>query len=55
MSQRAAKLLKEDLLATAPQKAKDVSQAQADILAVVRRLEDEGKIIIERGAQRVAS
>ena len=55
MSQRAAKMMKEDLLATPAQKAKDVSQAQADVLAAVRKLEEEGKIIIERGAQKVAS
>lgn len=52
MSQRAGKLLREDLLAMAPQKASDVSKAQNDILGVVRTLEEEGKIVIERGAEK---
>jgi flagellar motor switch protein FliG len=43
------------MLAMMPQKAKDVSQAQGDVLATVRRLEEEGKIVIERSEQKFAS
>lgn len=53
MSQRAAKMLKEDMLAMPAQKAKDVTQAQNDILACVRKLEEEGKILIERNQTAV--
>lgn len=53
MSQRAAKLLKEDMAAAAPQKLSDVVKVQNEILEVVRKLEDEGKIVIEREVRKV--
>lgn len=46
MSERAAELLKEDLQALGPQKLTDVETAQREIVKIVRRLEEEGKIII---------
>lgn len=52
MSQRAAKLLKEDMAAAAPQKLSDVMKVQNEILEIVRKLEDEGKIVIEREARQ---
>ncbi len=46
MSDRAAKMLKEDLEVMGPVKVSDVEKAQANILKVVDRLMAEGKIII---------
>lgn len=46
MSERAAQLLREDLEALGPQRVSDVENAQRDIVRIVRRLEEEGKIII---------
>lgn len=46
MSGRAADMLREDLQALGPQKASDVEAAQREIVAVVKRLEEEGKIVI---------
>jgi flagellar motor switch protein FliG len=46
MSQRAADMLREDLAALGPQKVSDVEAAQRDVISVVKRLEEEGKIVI---------
>ena len=46
MSERAAKILKEDLDVMGPVKVSDVEKAQGNILKVVDRLISEGKIII---------
>lgn len=46
MSERAAKMLKEDLEVMGPVKVSDVERAQGNILKVVDRLVAEGKIII---------
>ncbi len=46
MSTRAADMLKEDLAALGPQKVSDVEKAQRQIVSIVRRLSDEGKIVI---------
>lgn len=46
MSERAAEMLREDLSALGPQKVSDVESAQRDVVAVVKRLEEEGKIVI---------
>jgi len=46
MSARAAETLKEDLESLGPQKVIDVEAAQREVVAVVRRLEGEGKIAI---------
>lgn len=46
MSDRAAKMLKEDLEVMGPVKVSDVERAQANILKVVDRLISEGKIVI---------
>lgn len=51
MSDRAAQLLKEDLEALGPQKVSDIESAQREIVKVVRRLEEEGKIIIGVGEE----
>jgi len=46
MSERAAKMLKEDLDVMGPVKVSDVEKAQSNILKVVDRLIAEGKIVI---------
>jgi flagellar motor switch protein FliG len=46
MSERAAKILKEDLEVMGPVKVSDVEKAQGNILKVVDRLITEGKIVL---------
>lgn len=46
MSERAAKILKEDLEVMGPVKVSDVEKAQAGILKIVDRLVSEGKIVL---------
>jgi flagellar motor switch protein FliG len=50
MSQRAVEILKEDMSTMGPVKLKDVEAAQANVVATVRRLEQEQKITIAGGA-----
>jgi flagellar motor switch protein FliG len=47
MSSRAVEMLKEDMEALGSVRAKDVSQAQSDIVAVARKLESEGKMALK--------
>jgi flagellar motor switch protein FliG len=47
MSSRAVEMLKEDIEALGPVRSKDVLKAQADIVAIARQLESEGKIILK--------
>lgn len=49
MSKRAAQTLKEDLEIMGPVRLMDVEKAQQSIVALIRRLEDAGEIIIARG------
>jgi flagellar motor switch protein FliG len=49
LSQRAAEILKEDMSTMGPVRLKEVEKAQANIIAVVRRLEAEQKIVIGGG------
>jgi flagellar motor switch protein FliG len=46
MSQRAAELLREDMEASPPQKKAAVEEAQGQVVAVLRRLEDSGAITL---------
>ena len=46
MSQRAAEMLREDLESKGPVKLSDVEAEQKEILKVVRRLADEGQVVI---------
>jgi flagellar motor switch protein FliG len=46
MSQRAAQMLREDLESLGPTKISEVEKAQSKVIAVCKRLEDEGKISI---------
>ncbi|WP_257644265.1 flagellar motor switch protein FliG [Luteimonas salinisoli] len=50
MSQRAAEILVEDMEARGPVRLSDVEAAQKEILAIVRRLSDEGAIALSGGA-----
>lgn len=51
MSERAAEMLREDLEALGPQKVSDVEAAQREIVKIVRRLEEEGKVVIGLGEE----
>ncbi len=54
ISQRAAKLLQDDLGNMGPSRLSDVEGAQVLIVNVARRLEQEGKILIARGGSEDA-
>lgn len=49
MSQRAASMVKDDLESLGPVRLTDVEKAQQAIVKVVRKLEEEGKIVIAGG------
>jgi flagellar motor switch protein FliG len=53
MSERAASLLQEDIESLGPQPVSEVKKAQAEIIKVVRALEEEGKINLSNDAQVV--
>jgi flagellar motor switch protein FliG len=44
-------MLKEDMEFLGPVRLKDVEQAQQEIVNTVRRLEEDGEIIIARGGE----
>jgi flagellar motor switch protein FliG len=48
MSERGAEMLKEEMEIQQPQRKRDVDEAQSRIVAVVRRLEEAGTIVITR-------
>ena len=49
MSERAAKILKEDMAAMGPVRMRDVDEAQVEIVSVAKDLADKGEIIISEG------
>ena len=49
MSKRAAAMLKEDMEFMGPMRRSDVEDSQQKIVAIIRRLEEAGEIIIARG------
>ena len=51
MSERAAKIMKEDMGAMGPVRLKDVEEAQQYIVTVTKDLEGRGEITIATGAQ----
>jgi flagellar motor switch protein FliG len=51
MSERAAQNIKEDLEFMGPVRVKDVEEAQQKVVAVIRRLEEAGTIVIVRGGE----
>ncbi|MDC0611044.1 flagellar motor switch protein FliG [Vibrio sp.] len=50
MSKRAAEMMKDDLEAMAPIKVSDVEAAQKEILAIARKMADNGEIMLSGGA-----
>lgn len=50
LSERASTMIREDLEIMPPKKLSEVEAAQQNIVKTVRRLEDEGKIVISRGS-----
>ena len=51
LSKRSAEMLNDELAYMGPVRLKDVEQAQQKIVAVIRRLEEAGEIIISRGGE----
>jgi flagellar motor switch protein FliG len=51
MSQRAAAMLKEEIDYLGPVRLRDVEEAQQRIVAVIRKLEDAGEIVVSRGVE----
>jgi flagellar motor switch protein FliG len=51
MSKRAATLLKEDMEFLGAIRRKDVEEAQQKIVSVIRKLEDQGEIVIARSGE----
>jgi flagellar motor switch protein FliG len=49
MSERAAKILKEDMEVMGPVKVKDVDEAQLKIVAIAKAMADKGQIVIASG------
>ena len=47
MSSRAVEMLKEDMDALGPVRAKDIAQAQQEAVALIRKLEADGKVILK--------
>ena len=53
MSERAALMLKEDLESLGPTKISEVEQAQQKVIAVCKKLEEDGKLVIGGGADQL--
>ncbi|MCH7904078.1 MAG: flagellar motor switch protein FliG [Armatimonadetes bacterium] len=53
MSERATDMLKEDMEYMGPMKVRVVEEAQQKVVAVIRRLEEAGEIMIGRGEEEV--
>lgn len=51
MSSEAAEMLREDMEAMGPVRLRDVEKAQQEMVKVVRRLDEEGTIILGRGGE----
>jgi len=51
MSKRAAEMLQESIQFLGPVRLRDVEQAQQSIVNIIRRLEEEGEIVIARGGE----
>ncbi|ADN01858.1 flagellar motor switch protein FliG [Spirochaeta thermophila] len=51
MSKRAATLLKEDMEYMGPIRMRDVEEAQQKIVSIIRKLEEQGEIVIARGGE----
>jgi len=51
MSKRAATLLKEDMDYMGPVRLKDVEEAQQRIVSIIRKLEEQGEIVVARAGE----
>jgi len=51
MSKRAASMLKEDMEFMGKQRLKDVEEAQQKIVAIIRKLEESGEIVVARAGE----
>lgn len=51
MSKRAAQMLKEDMEYMGPVRLKDVEEAQQKIVGIIRKLEEQGEIIVSRSPE----
>jgi flagellar motor switch protein FliG len=51
MSERGAETLREELDLMPPKRRREVEEAQSEIVAIVRRLEEVGEITISRGGE----
>ena len=51
MSKRAAALLKEDMDFMGPVRLKDVEEAQQKIVNIIRKLEEQGDIVVARAGE----
>lgn len=51
MSKRAASVLKEEMEYLGPVRLKDVEETQQKIVAIIRKLEDQGEIVVARGGE----
>lgn len=49
MSKRAAEIIRADLESSGPMRVSEIEGAQQQVVGIARRLEEEGKIVIERG------
>jgi flagellar motor switch protein FliG len=47
MSSRAVEMMKEDSEVMGPVRSKEVSKAQGEVVAIARKLESEGKIVLK--------
>lgn len=50
MSERAANMIREDLEVMGPTRLSEVEAAQQNIVKIVRRLENEGRVVVSRGS-----
>jgi flagellar motor switch protein FliG len=51
MSERAAKIMKEDMAAMGPIRLKDVEEAQQYIVNVTKELEAKGEVVLSKGGK----
>lgn len=51
MSKRAASMLAEDMEYMGPVRLRDVEEAQQRVVGIIRRLEEEGEIVVARGGE----
>ena len=51
MSKRASQLLKEEMEYMGPVRLKDVEETQQKIVSIIRKLEDQGEIVVARSGE----